>query len=49
MVISLPVPEALQKETAEKTLEIRLPVVTEILKENKLFVAFKTVLQSPLE
>lgn len=49
MVISLPVPTALQKETTEKTVEVRLPILTDKVTENKLFVAFKTVLMAPVK
>lgn len=49
MVISLPVPEALQKETTEKIVEIKLPLLTEKITENKVITAFRTVLQSPVK
>ena len=49
MVISLPVPAVLQKETTEKVIEVRLPVISEIVTNNKFLVAFKTVLQAPVK
>lgn len=49
MVISLPVPEALHNEATEKVVEIKLPMLTDKITENKIIAAFRTVLQAPVK
>lgn len=49
MVISLPIPEALKKETTEKLIEIRIPTMSNILMNNKYVNAFKQVLSAPVK
>lgn len=49
MVISVSLPVAVQKEQTEKSIEIRVPSLTEGLKRNKIIGAFYTVLSAPVK
>ncbi len=49
MVISVSLPVVAQKEQTEKSIEIRVPSLTEGLKKNKIIGAFYTVLSAPVK
>lgn len=48
MTISLPV-TTVQKKTTEKTIEIKVPNIAELISNNKYVNAFRTVLQAPVK
>ncbi len=49
MVISLPVPVTVKKQTAEKVIEVKIPNVPQKVKKNRFIEAFYTVLSAPVK